>query len=407
MKKGKRFLFGLLCITILILSGCAKKPVKESIVIGASRSIEGPLGIFEQIAFGPIYKMWAEEVNAAGGIFVKEFDKKLPIELKVYDDGSDTTKMTANLEKLVNEDSVDILLPPTGTDMLFASAPVANELGYVLIGAEGGGNKLMEILNVLPYFFSLLNFADHNHVAELADILVEQKATRVAIIAISDLHGVEYTTSSERVFPQKGIDIVIKEKVPLGIKDINPIIKKIKAANVDALLSYCYPDENIVVISQAIENNYNPKLLITGPGSNFAFFQGIFGPALEGVMGWGAWNPECSPSHKELADKLTAKYGAGSIDWWGHNIYYAGLQFIQKAIEDAGTLDQKKLQEKVENGKYETVLGRTWFDENHLLALECYSGQVGQWQNGIFEVVGPKNKATAKIIYPKPEWPGQ
>ena len=54
--------------------------------------------------------------------------------------------------------------------------------------------------------------------------------------------------------------------------------------------------------------------------------------------------------------------------------------------------------------KFKTILGTTWF-ENQQLAEPCYAGQIGQWQNGIFEVVGPKNKATAKFIYPKPAWP--
>ena len=52
-----------------------------------------------------------------------------------------------------------------------------------------------------------------------------------------------------------------------------------------------------------------------------------------------------------------------------------------------------------------TILGPTWFDQNHLLAVECHSGEVGQWQNGVFEVIGPKDKATAAPLYPKPAWP--
>jgi hypothetical protein len=40
-----------------------------------------------------------------------------------------------------------------------------------------------------------------------------------------------------------------------------------------------------------------------------------------------------------------------------------------------------------------------------LLAKECHPGEIGQWKKGIFEVVGPKNKATAKFVYPKPPFP--
>ncbi|GAH51315.1 unnamed protein product, partial [marine sediment metagenome] len=40
-----------------------------------------------------------------------------------------------------------------------------------------------------------------------------------------------------------------------------------------------------------------------------------------------------------------------------------------------------------------------------LLALECHPGQVGQWQDGVYEVIGPADKATADAIYPKPPFP--
>jgi hypothetical protein len=54
---------------------------------------------------------------------------------------------------------------------------------------------------------------------------------------------------------------------------------------------------------------------------------------------------------------------------------------------------------------FDTVLGQTHFDNYHLFSEECFPGQVGQWQNSVFEVVAPSGKATAEFIYPKPDWP--
>jgi branched-chain amino acid transport system substrate-binding protein len=193
--------------------------------------------------------------------------------------------------------------------------------------------------------------------------------------------------------------------VPVGIKDVSSILKEMKAAQVEALLSFCYPDENFLITQETIELEFNPKVFLTGPGSNFSFFEQTFGPAAEGIMSFGAWNAKVSPAHKALADKLAARYGPQIIDWWGHNLYYAGLQFMQQAIEKAGTLNQEKIREIFATAKFQTILGPTWFDEKHLLAVVCHSGEVGQWQHGLFEVIGPENKATAGIEYPKPPWP--
>jgi branched-chain amino acid transport system substrate-binding protein len=125
---------------------------------------------------------------------------------------------------------------------------------------------------------------------------------------------------------------------------------------------------------------------------------------MEGIMGEGAWNTKSSPAHKSFHDRYIKRNDPSTTDWWGHNVLWAGLQVFQQAIERAGTLDQKKIRDIIAKEKFDTILGPTWF-ENQMLARECYAGQIGQWQKGIFEVIDPGPKRTAKPIYPKPAWP--
>ncbi len=61
---------------------------------------------------------------------------------------------------------------------------------------------------------------------------------------------------------------------------------------------------------------------------------------------------------------------------------------------------------------FQTILGDTWFDMSAggkgggLLAKDCHPGEVGQWQNGTYEVIGPAAKKTSTtVVYPKPNWP--
>ena len=71
----------------------------------------------------------------------------------------------------------------------------------------------------------------------------------------------------------------------------------------------------------------------------------------------------------------------------------------------AGTLDQAVIRDIMETQTFETCLGPTWFDDLHRLAKECHPGEIAQWQNGVWEVIGPTDKATAEAWYPKPPWP--
>ena len=213
MKKNRIIALVLAILMVAVLfCGCGSNgnkidKNKETIVFGGSRSMTGVYAFFEQSAYGPIYKMWVDDINADGGLYIKEYDKKMPIELKVYDDTSDLSTMTRNLEKAIVEDEVDFILPPVSTAFLYAAAPIANKYEKVLMGAEGGSATLKESIAKYPYFFSSLNFSETQAPA-LRDVFVEQGITSAYIVYIEDLHGTEYSSA---VIPAlAGAGIVVK-----------------------------------------------------------------------------------------------------------------------------------------------------------------------------------------------------
>src|SRR5512139_2792600 len=71
-----------------------KLPAKDKIVVGMSRPLSGWNAKIGDSAYRPVYETFIAEVNAAGGIFVEEYGKKLPIEPLIYDDKSDVATMT-------------------------------------------------------------------------------------------------------------------------------------------------------------------------------------------------------------------------------------------------------------------------------------------------------------------------
>jgi branched-chain amino acid transport system substrate-binding protein len=386
-------------------AGASEAP--EAIVFGAARSQSGVFAVFDQTVFGPIYRMWAEEINADGGLYIEEYGKKIPIELKIYDDTSDLGTMTRMYEKLILEDKVDFLLPPVSTAFLYAVAPIANENGYILMGAEGGSTTLKESIAKYPYFFSTLNFSD-TQIPALVDLCKEQSITSAYIVYIEDLHGTEYSGAAVPALTSAGVDIKGIKSIPPDIQDMTPILNDAQASGAQAFLLFAYPDQNYLAIGQAQAMGYNPDMFLVGPGGAFDVVKGIFGAeGVEGMMAWGAYNTKSSEGAAEFIDKWNAKYGSDpnmSVDWWGHICYYAGLQALQQAIERAGTLDNSAVRDILATEKFDTVMGEIYFKDN-LLAGECYLGQIGQWQNGVFEVIDVGENRTADPIMPKPAWP--
>jgi branched-chain amino acid transport system substrate-binding protein len=421
MRKTKIItLIGCLCLAMVLLllpisGGCAQPaagpsgttvpqntlPPKDKIVIGMATSLSGPLSTIRAAGFQPIYEMWLDEVNSAGGIYVAEYGKKLPVELKIYDDKSDVEVMTRLLDKLIIEEKVDFIFAPCGTAMLFAAAPLAEKYKYILIGEEGGARSL-DKLGKTTYFFSTLN-TDVQQMPALADIFSEVGVKTVGITSIADLHGIEYSETAVNEFTDKGIKISFNKNHDFMIKDMTPILKEAQSDGVDALCVFSYPDQTILTTAQAMELNYNPKALFLSVGPYGDFFKNIFGPAVEGIMGCGAWNEKSNAASKAFSEKYRAMYNTAP-NYWGGTIFYSSLQIFQQAIERAGTLNQPKIRDIIATEKFDTVLGSTWFDGMYY-ALECYPGQIGQWQGDFFEVIDPGAKRTAPPVYPKPAWP--
>ncbi len=400
-----RLLVGLFVCTVAVVFlfgvGVTKSPAKDKIRIGQAIALSGPLAGGVAIAGGRIYEMWVEEVNKNGGIYVKEYGKKLPVELIRYDDKSNIGTMTNLLEKLIVQDKVDFVFPPWGTAWLFAAAPVANKYGYILIGGPGGALKLKE-LN-LPYFFQVLNFSETQAPA-LADIFKEVGVKSVAVIYRGDLHGVEYGDAMVPYFKQKGIDVKMKKSYPPGIKDLSPLLKEAKSLGVDAFCAASYPPGGMLLTGQAIELgiNFNALFITVTPFSP-NLYRDTFGKnVVEGVMGGGAWNAKSSPGAKKFVKKFVERFKV-EPDYWGGLYYWSSLQHFKQAIEKAGTLDQKKIRDIMAKEKFDTALGPFWYDKNRYFVN--HPGEIGQWQKGVFEVIDPGPKRTAPPEYPKPPWP--
>ena len=110
MEKKKIF-----CVLALVVSFCficsthSPAAAEDSIKIGIIYAMTGKgsaLGVKQMDSA----KFAVNEINAKGGIFVKEYNKKLPVKLVVADDESNAGKAGKAVERLIKMDRVDMLL---------------------------------------------------------------------------------------------------------------------------------------------------------------------------------------------------------------------------------------------------------------------------------------------------------
>jgi branched-chain amino acid transport system substrate-binding protein len=404
MRRGAAKFVGFVAVLALV---AAFPPIchaaKDSIVIGTAISLSGPYAPGAGMTQIPNYKMWVDEVNAKGGIYVKEYKKKLPVKLIIYDDKSDIGTMVKLVEQLILKDKVDLILPPWGTAMHFAIAPVITKYKYPVIGPTISSEKLREIAHKVPYFFGILNMP-REQAAALVDLLEEVGVKKAALIYVADAYGVEWTGKVAPDLGLKKIEVAVLQSYPLDVKDLSPLLKTIQAANVDALLCMSYPNDTFLITKQCMDMGYNPKLLYLGVGVAFPVYKNMFGgpQAVEGIMGAGAWNQKVPyAGAKEYYDRHLKKWGE-TPDFWGSAFAYASLQILEQSIEKVGSLDRKKIRDYIASQTFQTVIGPVRFEGGFNVQSP---GEIGQWQNGEFEIVAAKSKRTAKPLYPKPPWP--
>jgi branched-chain amino acid transport system substrate-binding protein len=134
-------------------------------------------------------------------------------------------------------------------------------------------------------------------------------------------------------------------------------------------------------------------------GVAFPAYRDAFGvEAVEGTMGSGVWNPNVDiEGAQEFFDRHVEMHGT-EPDRWASAACYASGQVLQQAIEMAGTLDSVAVRDAMASGEFETILGTVYFDNQF---NPVYPGQVGQWQNGEFEIIAPADQRTADPIYPR------
>jgi branched-chain amino acid transport system substrate-binding protein len=384
-----------------------KDPSKTTIKITAVRPITGTNASFEIYNFGPVYKMWVDEVNKAGGIQVKEYgNRKLTIDLKVYDDTSDVGVMTDLLVKTMTQDKPDFVLSPCSTAGLQAAAPIFNQYKYLMIGAEGGGTDTRPLYDQYPDIFFTTSFSVHQ-IPKMTEIFKELGVKKVFITYMQDAHGLEYMETTKEEFPKAGIEYE-ELAAPWDFADMTPIISQAMASGADAFVAYCYPPWNASLISSAISMGYNPKAFLVGPGgSQQSFYDSCGGKAINGLMFEGAWSVNSGPAYKDFANRIATYYKDDpnwGPEWWGTAGYRGAMEMLQIAIEKTGSLDNKVVADYLRSNVIQTSLGPMEF-KNHELTIDSWAGMIGQYIDGTAEVIDVGAKRTHDPVYPKPDWP--
>ena len=223
----------------------ARAAKRDHILIGRPIPTSGPVAAFNEST------PWLDntaiaEINKDGGIYIKEFGKKLPIKVSILDTESNPTKAAELASKLVLKDKVDFMYvsstPATGNPV---SAVCERAKTPCIVTAD----PLEMWLPGGPYHWS---FNAGVSVIEFAEVFLqawEQVETNkiVGLCAQNDADGVAWAQGAAAVAEPAGYKTIDFGRFPPGTSDYTSQINGWKKENVEILNSnMAPPDFNIL-----------------------------------------------------------------------------------------------------------------------------------------------------------------
>ena len=389
MRRVLRLAWMAALVTGAATTGAAAQEAPKSIKVGYVISLSGPQSAGAMLTTVPNYRLWVDEINKAGGVMLKKYNKRVPIEVSEIDDRSNNEDMVRLVERLMSVDKVDIVLSPWGTGPNLQAAPTFNKYGYPQIMGTAATDKIPELAPRFDNAFWLLGRPTEgvNALVELLSDLKKkgQLKDTVALFTVQHPFGSEFLTPAKPALDKAGFKIVYETTYPLGVSDLSAQIKAAKAANPDIMIAFSYPPDTFMLTEQAMANDFNPKFKFLSVGVAFPSYKGKFGDKINGTFGLGAWDPN-GPGVKEYVERHKAVNKA-EPDRWASSNTYAGLQALQQAIERVGEIDRAKIIEGLKTGTFKTILGDMKLEGNRLTTLWW----VGQWQSGEYKGIAPAN----------------
>ena len=376
-------------------------PAPEAIEIGASIPLTGKYGsLGTQVQAG--YKYAVEDINAAGGIFVKEYGVKVPLKLTIYDDESDPTKAVSKLESLYSDQKVVAYLGGAASDMHAATAAIAekNKVPYL-----GVAFALWQIHQQgYQYLFSPFVKSPAQGVDVykfLNEAIPEgQRPLKVAVFQEKTDWGIELGGLWRDNAPQYGYEVVYYAEYAPRTTDYSQLILEAKAAGAETLLTMPGPPDGIAMMKQMKELNWAPKFTMMIRAPEGITWGETFGKDGDYLTIFPSWHHgETYPGVTELNAKHQAEFGRPADLLVGPA--YSCVQILAAAIEAAGTLDRDAIRDAMIATNMTTVIGPVTFNPD---GTGNVLNPMVQWINGQQELIWPFDMATADFVYPAPSF---
>jgi branched-chain amino acid transport system substrate-binding protein len=398
------------CTDVAPSSTSGHTPPRSStapITIGASLSLTGTFSADGQ-AFRRGYELWANDVNARGGIDGRH------VKLTILDDRSSPDLVVSNYQKLFGADHVDLAFGPFSSLLTAPASSVAARYGMAFVEGAGGAPSVFDtpsnqadhnVFDVsLPVADEMVPFVDW-----IASLPPSQRPRTAAYPMAQDPFADPPVQLAQTLLQKLGIQTVYSNIFPSVVSAYKAPADQVAATRAQLVVLGSTDVPTVGAFMRAFEQQrYTPKLFIAaaGPDQGRAFTSAVGQGNANGMMVPNGWYPGYrNAASQRMVSEYVHRYGgtASGVNADVAEAYSVG-QVVEQAVIATGGTDNSKIISFLHSGvTLTTVQGPVKFDalgENGAAAAFIF-----QWQRGSLSQVLPTGIAgSVRIIASKPPW---
>ena len=378
--------------------------IGSAVVIGTAISLTGSQSKEGQLAKQG-YDLWKAWIDQQGGITVNGV--KHPVTLLYEDDQSKPDISATLVQKLITDEKAQFILGPYGSGATATDAVVVEKNGIPMVEANGAAQAIFN--KGYKYTFGVLSPANKylTGVIDMAATL-NPKPTTLAMLTANDNFSVEVAKAVVDYAPSKGFTVVFNKSYPAAAPDLSGLLSQVKPLNPDIILNSGHLAEAIAINKAAKDLNINAKIFAYSVGPSTPDFIQALGKDANYVYDGSQWTPQVkyTPSFylsvSQYVQAYKTKYNSSDPPDYHVAESTAGCLALQKAMENAKSLDPAKVRDALAALDVMTFFGELKFDSRGINTFKPMV--VEQIQDGVHYTVYPPDVANGQPKYPTPSW---
>jgi ABC-type branched-subunit amino acid transport system substrate-binding protein len=304
----------------------------------------------------------------------------MKIELVQRDDKLNTQEAAKQTQQLIQNDNVKLLVGCISAATTLAMNEVAKRAEALYLGICQT-NQLNKMPDFSPYTFHIALTPYMN--AQAAGPWIANNLGKKWYFLMPDYaFGKEMYEGLSKALKASGGTELGVTWTPLGTKDFNPYVPKIKEANPEVLIAGSAGGDLVNFLKQAPSFGFDKNMKIFSPVVDLAAeielgFENVAGTYASANFYWELGDKV--PSAKKFAEAYQAKY---NVPPSGYSAYsYEAMRLLIDAIAKTGSDDPKKIAGFLEGYKYDYTRGSEWLrkcDHQNIQPVFMLKGRTAQ-----------------------------